>query len=317
MSNVHKCPRSRRAQPSITALTAFEAAARTASFTAAAEELALTQSAVSREISTLEERLGVRLFDRVRQRVVLTPAGALYAQRVRDILHSLALATSEVMSSRSQAAVLRLGILSTFGTRWLIPRMPDFFSRFPGTDVNFITSRPRSLDFDRDNRDATIFIGIPQGRGVKFLKLADLEMVPVAAPALAKTLLSLTDLQSSTLLLYEQDWWLEWFSYAGLDATLFARYMKFETYQMVFEAATAGLGVAIVPSLIATRELQTGELVPLFDLPPMRGGAIYLAYPDKKEDYPPLANFREWLRGRVEPSRSEYAAQAHAVCRLL
>src|SRR4051794_32644500 len=113
-----------RLVPSLGALQAFEASARHLSFTRAAEELRLTQGAVSRQVAALETQLSVPLFQRVRQRIVLTPAGSAYAAEVRDILGRLAAATLSTMAFKTTGGTLSLAVLPTFGTRWLIPRLP-------------------------------------------------------------------------------------------------------------------------------------------------------------------------------------------------
>mgnify|MGYP003489410825 CR=1 FL=1 len=120
MTGAHSHSYSRKLLPPLSALMAFDASARTGSFTLAANELFLTQGAVSRQILLLEGLLGIRLFERVRKRVVLTPAGAFYAERVRDALAALATATAQTMASRGKGGILRLGVLPAFGNRWLI-----------------------------------------------------------------------------------------------------------------------------------------------------------------------------------------------------
>src|SRR5262245_17535057 len=129
MIKEHEPRRARRLTPPISALAAFEAVARRGSFTAAAEELALTQSAVSRQMSALEKLLGVALVEQDRRRqVLLTPSGAFYAEHVRQMLSGLAAATTETIALGGRGRVLRLGIPPAFGSRWLIPRMPSFFA---------------------------------------------------------------------------------------------------------------------------------------------------------------------------------------------
>jgi LysR family transcriptional regulator, glycine cleavage system transcriptional activator len=153
MTNARSFSYSRRLLPPISELTAFDAAARTGSFTLAASELCLTQGAVSRQILLLENLLGIRLFERVRKRVVLTPAGAFYAERVREALAGLAAATAQTMASRGKGGILRLGLLPSFGTRWLIPRMPDFFERHHDVTVNFISQLPATFDLAQQTCD--------------------------------------------------------------------------------------------------------------------------------------------------------------------
>src|SRR5579875_613981 len=158
MSDRNDLGRSRRALPPLAALVAFDAAARHLSFTRASEELSLTQSAISRQITMLEASLGVSLFDRIRQRVILTEAGRSYAERIRDVLARLSAATEEAIAFRGHGGILRLGVPPTFGTRWLIPRMGRFFERHPEVTVSFTTRLPGAIDFRREGLDAVIHV---------------------------------------------------------------------------------------------------------------------------------------------------------------
>ena len=138
-------PTSRRLVPPLSALVAFEAAARLGSFTRAADELSLTQSAISRRVIVLEELIGMRLFERVRNTVTLTPVGVFYAERIQSTLASLASATQEASLFLKRGGLLRLGMPPTFGTRWLIPRLGDFALHCPDVTVNFAArSEPSS-----------------------------------------------------------------------------------------------------------------------------------------------------------------------------
>lgn len=300
MRKSQRISHSRRLLPPVAALSALEAVARTASFTAAAAELALSQSAVSREIKSLEERIGVLLFKRTNQRVVLTPAGELYVERVRALLDGLASATSEVMAQHSPGGTLRLGILPTFGARWLIPQLPDFFVKHPEIQVSFVPCLSVIFDFDQEKLDATIYAGSPNWPGARLVKLVDQAMIPVAAPNVAINLLHTTDLREVTLLCHseQQEAWSEWFTRSALEMNARQRLITFGTYQMVFQAAVTGLGVAIVPAIMVERELSTGDLVALFGPPVSDGKGIYLAYPNTKEDFVPVAAFRDWLLSR-------------------
>lgn len=135
--------------PPADALIAFECAARHESFTRAAEELHLTQGAISKQIRHLEQRLGVPLFARIRQRVVLTDAGRLYLHEVRSALDQLGDATRQVMSFAGSADVLNLAVLPTFGARWLAPRLAEFLRRTPKAALNF-SIRLRPFDFTEE-----------------------------------------------------------------------------------------------------------------------------------------------------------------------
>jgi LysR family glycine cleavage system transcriptional activator len=284
---------------------AFDAAARTGSFTLAASELSLTQGAVSRQILLLEDLLGIRLFERVRKRVVLTPAGAFYAERVSEVLAALAAATAQTMASRGKGGILRLGVLPSFGTRWLIPRMPDFFERNHDVTVNFMSQLPAAFDFAQQTFDAAITFGIPPWPETTVHELMGEELIPVAAPGLIQRLgiRSPEDILGATLLVHtsQSDTWREWFNIHGLDYAKNKSTLSFEQFMMILPAAVAGLGVALTPAIIVESELASKSLVRLFKPSALTrpGKFHYLVYPTAKQDYPPVAAFREWLLMQV------------------
>jgi len=129
----------RRKIPSLTALCVFESAARFQSFTKAADELALTQSAVCKQIAGLESFLGLPLFTRIKQRIVLTPAGREYALRTRQHLDRIERDTLELMATKDGAGVLELAVVPTFATQWLIPRLAEFHAERPDITINLST----------------------------------------------------------------------------------------------------------------------------------------------------------------------------------
>ena len=156
---------SRRFLPSLSLLSAFEAAARIGSITAAARELSLTQSAVSRQVKELEEQLKVELFHRERQTIRLTVGGEAYAREIRDALRKISSASMNLRAN-PMGGTLTLSILPTFGTRWLAPRLPKFLSCNPGVTINLVT-RLSYFDFRSEPIDAAIHFGRPRmaGRG--------------------------------------------------------------------------------------------------------------------------------------------------------
>ncbi|MCP8938796.1 transcriptional regulator GcvA [Alsobacter sp. SYSU M60028] len=294
--------------PSLGALQALEAASRHGSFTRAAEELNLTQGAVSRQIALLESELGVRLFERVRQRVALTPAGEAYAGQVREALVRLSAATLSIMTHRGAGGVLSLAILPTFGTRWLIPRLPEFFRQHPEITINFAT-RIRPFDFASEDLDAAIHFGEANWPGAVAHRLMGETIVPVASPALVaqagvrepRDLLALPLLQQVT----RPRGWAEWLTSQGLGSEKTIPGPVFEQFAMVAQAAQAGLGAAIVPRFLVEEELKAGTLVIPFDRPVESAQAYYLVYPRERRDRPPVAAFRDWLLAACEHSNAE------------
>lgn len=299
MSDRNDSGRPRRALPPLAALVSFDAAARHLSFTRASEELALTQSAISRQITLLEASLDVRLFDRIRQRVSLTPAGRFYAEQIRDVLARLTAATEEAIAFRGRGGILRLGMPPTFGTRWLIPRMGRFFERHPEVTVSFTTRLPGAIDFRRESLDAAIHIGQPSLPGVVLHRLTAGELVAVASPSLVKTLpiQKPQDLRRATLIIHRSrpETWAKWFEIYGLGVIGALPSLTFEQFTMVFQAAIAGLGVAIAPSFLMRPELSSGELVSLFAPIVEKDQADFFAYPAAKKDYAPIVAFRDWI----------------------
>nr|WP_295834747.1 transcriptional regulator GcvA [uncultured Azospirillum sp.] len=286
----------RRLLPSMSMLTAFEAAARTGSFTAAAAELSLTQGAVSRQIKALEDQIGTPLFTRKGQRVTLTPTGALYADPIRDALRQIAAATVRTIAA-PKGGVLNLAILPTFGTRWLVPRLPAFQAAHPQVTIHF-TTKLAPFDFRLNDLDAAIHYGFGDWPDAVCDHLLDEEVLPVCSPAFLEAhpvaepadLLSLPLLHTST----RADAWNEWLSAQGLPPRPGAG-MVFEQFATTAQAAEAGLGVALLPTLLVRAELDDGTLVPAIDRPHRSARAYYLVHPRGKANHPPFAAFRQWL----------------------
>ncbi|PBC04545.1 LysR family transcriptional regulator [Mesorhizobium sp. WSM3860] len=291
----------RRLLPNISALAAFEAVARLGSFTAAARELDLTQGAVSRQINLLEEQFGRRLFERDSRNVRLSTAGEIYAEAVRSALGQLRDAALGLMSNR-HSGVLNLAILPTFGTRWLMPLIPDFVARHPDITINFATRIGR-FDFVRERLDAAIHHGMSDWPDADCTLLMRETVMPVAAPEFLAQRKVATPADIGRLPLLHMatrpDAWSEWFEHQELDAPT-APGMQFEQFGTVAQACMAGLGVALLPQILIAGELQRGQLVPAPGKPMQSRSAYYLVVPHDKRGHPPVVSFRDWLRGQVE-----------------
>lgn len=287
----------RRFLPPMAVLAAFESAARLQSFTAAADELHLTQSAVSRQIRSLEELLGAELFVRQRQTVRLTVAGQAYAAEVRRALQAIAAATLGFRAN-PQGGTLNLAILPTFGTRWLAPRLPKFLAAHPGITIN-LTTRLAPFDFKVDPLDAAIHYGTPEWPGAKLDFLMQETVVPACSPALkARHRLSAPEhlLRAPLVhLVSRPDAWERWLRTAGV---VFADVhgMLVDQFAVATQAAMAGMGVALLPAFLVEDELARGDLVAAVDGPLQSTDSYYLAWPAEREDYPPLQAFRGWIQ---------------------
>ncbi|WP_051356740.1 LysR family transcriptional regulator [Azorhizobium doebereinerae] len=300
--------------PPIPTLTAFEAAARHQSFSRAAAELHLTQGAVSRQIRHLEEQVGIELFERVRQRVVLTDGGRLYLADVRQILQALSDATQRAMTYGGGAGSLQLAVLPTFAIRWLMPRLPDFLARFPDTTINFVT-RIAPFDFAAEPLDLAIHYGDPVWPGAICEHLMDEEVVPVCSPALRArhhlttpaALAGVPLLQQST----RPHLWSEWLALAKASHAGPFRGPRFEQFSMIAEAAAAGLGVGLVPRFLAGDEIADGRLVELFDCPMASEKAYYVVYPEAKAGTGAVTAFVRWIVAAARDQRVDPAVVRH------
>ena len=277
----------RRNLPSLTSLNCFEAAARHLSFTRAADELSLTQSAVSKQVSQLEVTLQHPLFRRVRKRLHLTPEGAVYLGEARKILAQVEMSTRYMQSYGVEADVLNIVTLPTFGARWLIPRLNGFRFKYPNINLN-IANRTEPFDMQKERIEAAFFFGHGVWPRAECIKLLDEEVVPVCAPtAMEQTAvrdpLDLTDmvlLQVST----RPEGWHDWFEAQDLYTEHSYHGPRFDTFYMALRAARAGCGVALVPKFLAQEELDEGKLVIPWQFSLKSQDAYYLAYPEHMVD---------------------------------
>ncbi|HEY0201743.1 MAG TPA: LysR substrate-binding domain-containing protein [Burkholderiaceae bacterium] len=290
-----------RKLPSTQALACFEAAARHESYTRAAQELALTQSAVSRQINALEDFLGVALFRRTRHGVLLTPSGAAYARQVALRLQGLERDTLDVMAHQGQGGALALAAVPTFATRWLIPRLPQLAALHPDITVH-IETRTRPFLFADTEFDAALYAGTPEQvanwPGIRAVQLLQEDVLPVCSPALlpggqpvqAAALAALPLLQQST----RPRGWRQWFDAAGVAAPRALDGPRYELFSMLAQAASCGMGIALIPPLLIEAERARGELVAACERP-LRGERNYYLVTPAQEEKPVLSAFRLWL----------------------
>lgn len=282
-------------------LLAFEAAARHQSFTRAAEELALTQSGVSRQVQALEEMLGVELFQRVGRRIVLTEVGAMYVRELGGALGRIRDATLQTLAYRSGGGSVHLAVLPTFGSKWLMPRLQTFYAKHPGVLVH-IRSRIGEFDLNLAGVDAAIG-NSRDGHwpGVTAYRLLEEELVPVVSPerARAQPIRTPADMLMHQLLQVASrpHVWRDWFSAQGCPASSLQHGPTFELTSHLIQAVSAGLGVGLVPRFLVEDELASGTLVIASDATLWTGLGYYLFIPPHKAQFPPVAALREWLLG--------------------
>jgi DNA-binding transcriptional LysR family regulator len=293
----------RRKIPSLQALACFDAAARHESYTRAAQELALTQGAVSRQITALEEFVGVPLFRRTRHGVVLTERGADYAAQIAPRLHGLEQDTLDVMSPQGRGGSIHLAAVPTFATRWLIPRLPGLAALHPDITVH-IETRTRPFMFADTPFDAALYTGtaeqVGHWAGTRSVWLLAEEVVPVCSPQFLGTQTTLAPGAIAQRALLQQstrpDGWRQWFDAMGVAAPLALAGPRYELFSMTAAAAAQGLGMALVPRLLIEAELARGELVVACDKPLRGERSYYLVMPDRGDDKPALQAFAQWLQ---------------------
>jgi LysR family glycine cleavage system transcriptional activator len=295
-----------RCLPSLAALRAFDAAARNGSFTRAARELRVTQSAISRQIARLEGDLGVGLFWRRNRDIGLTTEGLAYFNAVRRAFDQIHDATAQ-FTSIANDRILRIKVPPTFAIRWLVPRLARFHARHPRIDVQITTSH-HPPDFERENIDAAIAWGIGTRPGWHADRLIGEVLLPACSPKLLRGVRSIRlpgDLAQHTLLHSVQrpdDWrlWLEPAGAAGLD---WHGGLRFESSALMYQAAIDELGVAIAQLAFIEGDLATSRLVAPFDLTVATERAYYLVFPGERASLPTIAACRAWLLEEVHQGR--------------
>jgi LysR family transcriptional regulator, glycine cleavage system transcriptional activator len=283
-------------------LRAFEAAARHLSFTRAADELGVTQGAVSRHIRALEDRLGFPLFVRTAQGLRLEQGGRVYAQVLHDAFNRIARATDNLIATQTHSVLTMRGY-TTFFIRWLIPRLPEFQRTHTDIEVRLVAATD-PVDFDRDAVDIGIRYGRGHWRGWRSDLLFMDELFPVCGPgylAQRDATSPATLITGSTLLhhnLRSGDW-TDWLDAADIAQALHDN-LYFEDLSIVYECARANLGVAIGQRSYIDDDLASGRLVQPFDTVLRRDLGYYLVCPAERADAPKIKLFREWLLSCID-----------------
>ncbi len=298
----------RRKLPSTAALAAFEAAARHESFTKAAAELSLTQSAVCRQIAGLENFLGLKLFRRTRRGVTLTQAGISYGTVVTRRLDEVERDTLDLMATRGEGGVLELASVATFATRWLLPRLADFERLAPNVVVN-ISPQSRPFLFEGTPFDAAIHAGDGPWPGTEAMYLMPEKLVPVCSPRLLGVRKRIMPEQFSAYRLLQQSTrpyaWRQWFSAQGVSHGHDLSGPRYELFSMLIEAAVHGQGIALVPRLMVDAELAAHKLVVASPRESTGDKNYYLVLPEWQADNAPLHVFAEWLSTQARSYRAE------------
>lgn len=292
-----------RRLPPLNALRAFEAAGRHLSFSKAAAELHVTPAAISQQVRTLEDHLGVKLFRRLNRALLLTDAGQFSLPALTQGFDRLADGIAGI-ERRTDETELAVSVSPSVAAKWLMPRMDRFYRAHPGIELR-IEATEAVTDFEADGIDVAIRYGAGNYPGSRVDVLMEEEVFPVCSPLLlqgAEPLRDVADLSRFTLLhlswvSQDESWpdWRMWLAAAGHPDIVSTHGPRFGQFGLAVEAAIKGLGVALGSTAVVADDLASGRLVKPFDLtlaPPFR---YYLVCPERTADRPKVAAFRDWM----------------------
>ncbi|MEP4891624.1 MAG: transcriptional regulator GcvA [Aliiglaciecola sp.] len=296
-----------RRLPPLNALRAFEAAARHLSFTKAADELFVTQAAVSHQIKSLEEFLSIKLFLRKNRSLLLTEQGQGYYLELKELFESLHLATERLLAAGAKGA-LTVAMPPSFAIQWLVPRVNQFSQQYPDIDV-----RIKAIDFDdgflEDDVDVAIYYGRGKWSGLKVDKLHTEYLTPVCSPMLfngTKPLESLKDLKHHRLLHDStRESWKTFIRQFHVNGVKVEQGPIFSHTMMVLQAAALGQGIALANSVLARPELASGRLVCPFEERLVSKSSYYLVCHESQAELGKIATFRHWLLEQVKEDQDE------------
>ncbi|HBM49599.1 MAG TPA: transcriptional regulator [Marinobacter sp.] len=292
-----------RRLPPLNALKMFEASARNLSFSGASEELFVTPSAVSHQVKTLENFLGVELFHRSNRKVTLTPQGEQYLASVKHAFDEIEMATQR-LSVTQGASVVQISVAPNFLIRWLMPRMSRFRALFPDVELQ-INASMGLLDFNRTSTDMAVYYGNGEWDDIEVEFLRKVMLVPVCGPGLLQTgppLEKPSDLANHTLIyVSKRTWeWDNWLKKAGVEFITPKGSMQLSSSQLTTAAAQENLGVALTDQTLISREIESGKLVVPFDIPLDTKKAFYLVYRKHRPLTKGMEAFRNWLMDELQ-----------------
>jgi len=298
--------------PPLNSLKAFEAAARHESFTRAAEELCVTQGAVSQQVKALESGLGIKLFNRERQRLIITEAGRDYLTVVRDALDRIAIGTDRLLQ-RQSSGTLTVSTSPDFAAKWLVHRIGRFSSTHPDIDLR-ISATMHHVDFAREDVDVAVRHGDGNWSGLAVARLCQEQLFAVCSPKLLtgrqRMTLPADVLKFTPLHLENRRDWSRWFDAAGVANVELSHGPVLNRASLVIDAAVDGQGVALARTTLAAWDLIDGRLVRPFPVTLPLSGHYWVVCPKATAALPKIAIFRDWLVGEAASDQRRLKALA-------
>jgi LysR family glycine cleavage system transcriptional activator len=281
--------------PPLETLRVFEVACRHGSYSEAARELHVTHSAVSQRIRQLEDELGLTLFERRGNRMVLTSSGLRLQAGVKSAFSELSAALGSLQTRRTDAEIT-VSLLPAMAARWLVPRLSRFTARFPHINLHIKTGQSLA-NFKSDGVDIAIRFGTGDWKGLRAIKLLDEEFFPVCSPSLNGGRLPKdpASMLSQPLLIDRNLSWHAWFKSAGLKLDRDIAGTSFTDTNALMEAAVTGQGIALGRLSVTQSDILAGKLVRLSEHSLRVSYCHYAAYPISSESNPALVAFRDWL----------------------
>ena len=283
--------------PPLNSLRSFEAAGRHLSFTRAAEELNVTQAAISHQVRALEQHLEVALFKRLPRKLMMTAAGYALLPEITAALDRIANAVQEVKQREGvQEQSLSVRVAPSFAATWLSPRLKDFWQKYPEINLRLYHSH-RPVDFEQTEVDIGLTYGDGSWPAVESFPLLKLGFFPVCSPDLLGDELDLPALLSSHSLLHDADYqcWKSWLQEAGIEGVNAYRGQVIDDTNVLIRAAVDGQGVALGSDVFSEGYLASGELVRLSDFTLFNHEAYYLVCPKAHLEREPVAIFKQWV----------------------
>ncbi len=307
-----------RRLPPLNALRVFTVAARAGSFTLAAQELQVSQGAVSRQVAHLEEFLGLKLFERHHRLLKLTPEGAEYAVAMGVAFDQMVQGTQRLWRSQRNQS-LRLKIFPTLAIRWLVPRLGGFHVLHPDIDVQITTSM-QAAQLDREEIDLTVVSHMSPAKGLQQDPLFEVELLPVCSRHLLDRLSPIPrpeDLVNQILLhvVTRPEDWKRWFEGVGITTPIALGGLKFGDSALLYQAASNGAGFAMAQSRFVEDDLATGRLVSPCPKRIATGETYYLVTLAESASSPAIVAFREWILSEARKNAPEQA-EGHQLVRI-
>jgi len=299
-----------RRLPPLKSVTAFEAAARRGSFNEAAEELFVTPSAISHQVKSLEEYLGVSLFRRARRQVQLTIAGQRYLESISHALDEIDLATRRLLAS-SNSGALNISVAPAFLTRWLVPKMREFQNRHPDIELR-LSPNNSPIDFAWSDIEMAIYFGDGKWPGLEVFFLREVVLVPVCSPGFVEVNPRITkpeELCAHTLIdvSTHPSEWDEFLATFGVTCEKRAKRLSFSSTSLALGAAMENLGIALADRQLVAREVLYGRLVTPIDIAMENQLGYYLVYQKQRKITDEMRAFLDWVMDEIADEKTAAA----------